>query len=122
LKTKRQQEYFSLLNLTWDVTHANELCEDRKPSGVFKVADAITMLGFIGLEDSDGPVDLNRACIAISYPNFNVIIDGWHRIRDAHANGIEELDVWILSPKDERACRVSPKDNKWKKFDKSLEK
>jgi hypothetical protein len=92
----------------WDVTHAGRIVAGREPTPV-EVADWAEQLPSVGINDDHWPTaDLAKPLIVIPDPAVAdrlQLIDGWHRVRRAVAEGIVVLPAHVLSHDEERAIR-----------------
>lgn len=106
------EERFTLLSLTWDITAAWEIIAagsaDREVVEV-PVASAASMLGLIwhDLGWALQHADLSRPVLLVTLPNDGgtMLIDGWHRIARADAEGVECLPGYMLTAEEEQKIR-----------------
>jgi hypothetical protein len=78
-------------------------------------ADIRPLTGVVGLIRVDpahaATVDLTRPLLVVPLPyapppGNRLVIDGWHRIHRALAEGLDRLPAVLLDEDDERACRL----------------
>ncbi|HEV3170375.1 MAG TPA: hypothetical protein VGZ32_08555 [Actinocrinis sp.] len=92
---------------SWNVTAAEKLTVDCEPTPV-DVTGWIAELSSATINDEHWPsVDLAKPLIIVPLPRTDELwpIDGWHRIRRAHAEGIIMLSAHVLSREQERIVR-----------------
>ena len=105
-------ETFRLLAWGWDVERALAITADQEPVDTITVAEAAPMLRMIRVDSEHAKTaDLSRPVIAILMPGGpdkgwgHMLIDGWHRLHRAHADGVPELPCILLTEQQERDCR-----------------
>jgi hypothetical protein len=123
-KRRARGESFRFLAFAWDVYRAAAILRraPRTPTSV-KVADAAQLRALIRIvDDPDGrPIDLSWPLIAVQLGSIGtLIIDGYHRIDRAIAEGVQTLPMHVLTPAEERACRIRPNRSVWANLDKEL--
>lgn len=105
--TDSKPEYFRMLRATWDKTEGNRLAEavevqDGDVSGWFG------WLRLIWLDaERAATADLTRPLLFVQLVNPDtgedagpMLIDGWHRLHRARAEGVTILPVKVLSKDD----------------------
>lgn len=107
-------ETFRFLVYEWNVTQANEMLDAGLLGDVeqMDVEGPYAMLagGFVGMAGQRAQeIDLSRPCIGIRFPHDKggILIDGWHRINEAHERGIASLPIVVIRGGLERAIRVA---------------
>ena len=111
------REVFRFMTLAWDVTTAKGLIALRK-SGPRCWVEVKQVIGIIGLVKIDhdyamsDAVDLDEPIIVAPMPRSlniptGIVIDGWHRLHHAHAEGRERMSAYVLTHEVEVECRLS---------------
>jgi len=110
----------------WDVTAANQLFAMAAPGLLDQLRRGVTpdamRFGFFPIDGANGETlansgvevdpaywpttDPRRPVIAIPEAGKFWIIDGWHRIAHARHLGWDLLPTFILTPEEDRACRI----------------
>jgi hypothetical protein len=101
----------------WCVTLAKALVEG-KPAALVYIGTLAQVLwqGRIPIDRDyvlSGRVDLTVPLIAVTLPWLRtevVLIDGWHRVAKALADGVDELPMHLLTPEAEARIRMAPSD------------
>lgn len=123
------KQAFSFMSFAWDIDKALALVAGREPEGCIDPTACAD--GFLGPEMTPGQdyeripisiigvnvyhalserVDTTRpiiiAEIKVGDSMMKMIIDGWHRIWRGRHDGIESIPAYILTPEEERSCRI----------------
>ncbi|MFG1926840.1 hypothetical protein [Cryptosporangium sp. NPDC048952] len=106
-KSFADREIFRFGTWAWDVTAGLALVADREPEPVdispcreFAALVHVTSQGVAS-------ADLSRPLLIAPIPHAGLlVIDGWHRIHRAFADGITILPSRQLTPAEERAIRL----------------
>lgn len=91
----------------WNITQAMKIVADRQPEPQ-DITRWLAELPRVTINESHWPtVDLAQPLIIVPmYGTDDVrLIDGWHRVRRAQAEGINTLPVHMLSRTEERMIR-----------------
>lgn len=109
--------------ITWCIDMALEIIGDRPPIKAAALSPAYQRQALASNllspeinEEYAMTTDLSKPLIAVVSPiEFRpgsivlIIIDGWHRIKHSVAiNNPNDLQVHVLLPNEERACRICP--------------
>ncbi len=100
-------QVFEYGEFSWNVTAAMKLVADREPRRG-EIIRWIAELPTATINEAHWPsVDLSQPLIVVPMPGRDEyrLIDGWHRVRRASAEGIAILPVHILSREEERVVR-----------------
>jgi len=99
---------FSFLTYTWDVTAAAALAAGL-PVQPFTVQSAFQLLPFIRVDREHAKtVDLEEPLLAVYLKELDspFVIDGWHRLARAGAEGVTTLPCRLLTADQERQVRL----------------
>lgn len=99
---------FSLLGWVWDVTAATELAAGL-PAQSLELESAAGMLSMIYVDEEHAKtVDLAEPVIVVRCPEAGstFLIDGWHRVHRALAEGRTDLPCKVLDPDQEYQVRL----------------
>jgi hypothetical protein len=101
-------ETFHMLAYAWDITAAKTLAAGREPNGRLAPTKWAGVLSLIVIdEDHAAAVDLGEPLIAVPVDGAGYFpIDGWHRIRRAVAEGVDQLLAVVLTADEERQIRI----------------
>ncbi|RBQ15333.1 hypothetical protein DP939_36445 [Spongiactinospora rosea] len=102
-------EVFHLLAWRWNITAAKGFAAGRTPKGTLAPAEWAALLSLITIDpDHAANVDLSEPVIAVPVPDAGgpLVIDGWHRIYKALTTGTDRLPAILLTPEEERICRI----------------
>lgn len=97
------EEYYQFLLRAYDVNKARRLIE-AKPREVQKVNVTKIPVGFHNQRDVE--VDLEIPLILVTLEDTHWPIDGWHRIKDAQEQNIDELPCVILDEEESKQCQL----------------
>ncbi|GAA1577334.1 hypothetical protein GCM10009827_118980 [Dactylosporangium maewongense] len=102
-----EREVFRFLAWAWDVTAGNALAVDYP----VRRADVTVLAGIaqlIGVHQARAAVaDLARPLLVAPMPGAGLfMIDGWHRITRALAEGVTHLPAKVLTEADEARIRL----------------
>lgn len=91
----------------WDIAAAMKLVVGREPDQT-DVARWVALLPTVCINEAHWPsANLSQPLIIVPMPDSEgyMVIDGWHRVRRALAEGITSLPAHILSPEEEDSVR-----------------
>jgi hypothetical protein len=102
------RETFHMLAYAWDITAAKALAAGREPNGTLTPADWAGVLSLIDIgQGQAATADLGEPLIAVPVDDAGLfIIYGWHHIRRALTDDVDQLDAVVLTAEEEYAIRL----------------